>query len=510
MKRILLTTITAAALISCSPVHSAYKSEHRSVKSDYSRLDKSIATQLSKYEKLKSSSDWDFLEPYAKKENWDKSFLAIKEKSTKNKNEYIRGVKSKKESATETKAHIAAHKGISGGLINESLLINKRASNLVRYAKNKDSVLSQLELSLIDVDKRDRSFNSYADSQASKHENKADKIKVMKQVASGNVSSIKENSLRVVSEFEKTLPKYDEIANNISAINKEIKAYKEYTDEQTEELSSLDKDYTLVLKDMKIEYQASVGMSDWSNYYDCCTEDSSFGAKKISQGDYEYLRSINGDNIADVNDGNFRPRIKKDVWDRIKPPKSSVRLNGGDGNFWLNDLSPTYYHKYTEIEGSNVSDGQWEEVDEEDYALHLNDFGMAIESKPYGVFESEATTVPTPVGLNNVGNKKYGEWRNDSSGNSFWHYYGQYAFFSNILGYNNSYSRNEYDRYNRRDRSGGYYGNGAYGSTGTSTTRSPAYQKSPLGRSGGVKAAPQSLRNKSRSIRARGPRSSGK
>lgn len=58
-----------------------------------------------------------------------------------------------------------------------------------------------------------------------------------------------------------------------------------------------------------------------------------------------------------------------------------------------------------------------------------------------------------------VGNPQYGSWQTDSSGNSFWHWYGQYAFFSTLfrspIGYNSWGRHRDYSYYND-------YGRAAY------------------------------------------------
>ncbi len=64
------------------------------------------------------------------------------------------------------------------------------------------------------------------------------------------------------------------------------------------------------------------------------------------------------------------------------------------------------------------------------------------------------------VGSEYVGNSNYGEWRTNSSGNSFWHWYGQYAFFSMMFGnrpvYYDSWSGNRRPSY-YHDRNRGAY-----------------------------------------------------
>lgn len=56
-----------------------------------------------------------------------------------------------------------------------------------------------------------------------------------------------------------------------------------------------------------------------------------------------------------------------------------------------------------------------------------------------------------------VGNPQYGNWRSNSSGNSFWHWYGQYAFFSTMfrspIGYSSWGRHRDYSYYNDYGRS---------------------------------------------------------
>jgi len=66
-----------------------------------------------------------------------------------------------------------------------------------------------------------------------------------------------------------------------------------------------------------------------------------------------------------------------------------------------------------------------------------------------------------------VGNPSYGEYRRDSSGGSFWQWYGQYAFFSRLTGGGMfNHSPIYYDSWNRQPRYSYYndYGRNSYGS----------------------------------------------
>ena len=84
----------------------------------------------------------------------------------------------------------------------------------------------------------------------------------------------------------------------------------------------------------------------------------------------------------------------------------------------------------------------------------------------------DITNTPSPPGYQYIGNKRYGRWRQDSHGNSFWEFYGKYAFFSHLFGgftrpiYRNDW--NDYRRYNSMGRP--YYGrNNQYGTQGKLT-----------------------------------------
>ncbi|MCP4076898.1 MAG: hypothetical protein GY744_12035 [Gammaproteobacteria bacterium] len=62
-----------------------------------------------------------------------------------------------------------------------------------------------------------------------------------------------------------------------------------------------------------------------------------------------------------------------------------------------------------------------------------------------------------------VGNPSYGNWKQDSSGRSFWEWYGMYALFSNVLG-----GRSYYDSWSSRPNYS-YYGNYGRNRWGSST-----------------------------------------
>jgi len=73
---------------------------------------------------------------------------------------------------------------------------------------------------------------------------------------------------------------------------------------------------------------------------------------------------------------------------------------------------------------------KWYDVSEGFFAQNENNMGMEIAAKNA---EGKVSKTAAPPGYNNyVGNPKYGHWQG-SGANSFWAFYGQYAFLSSMF-----------------------------------------------------------------------------
>ena len=122
-----------------------------------------------------------------------------------------------------------------------------------------------------------------------------------------------------------------------------------------------------------------------------------------------------------------------------------------------------YQHQYHLViepaSGDTVIDTvtQWYPVSPEFFESHVNHLGMEIVSKNDGKVEK----VPAPPGYNAfVGNEKYGRWQ-QQNGNSFWQFYGQWAFMNamfNMMAFpaRQSYWRDYHQGYRPAGRT--YYG----------------------------------------------------
>ncbi|MEE8399224.1 MAG: hypothetical protein V3S89_09480 [Desulfobacterales bacterium] len=136
-----------------------------------------------------------------------------------------------------------------------------------------------------------------------------------------------------------------------------------------------------------------------------------------------------------------------------------------EGNF-----SSQYFHKYRVILPESSEDGttDWWKVPKDYYKLNEALLGMALAVKKDGSFSSSAA----PPGYQYVGDAKYGQWRSDSRGGSFWEFYGKYALFSSLVGgRGRPIYRSDYDTYRQhRSRNTPYFGsNKQYGTSGSYT-----------------------------------------
>ena len=154
------------------------------------------------------------------------------------------------------------------------------------------------------------------------------------------------------------------------------------------------------------------------------------------------------------------------------------------GNFFRD-----YSHRYKLVWGveeagsddltylDDVTD--WQQVSKREFEKYANNLGMVIASKSK---DGKVSEVASPPGYQYVGNDRYGRWRADSSGNSFWEFYGKYALISHMFNMGSrSIYRNDWDGY-RTARGAGrpYYGaNREFGTNGTFTknTNPTFYQR---------------------------------
>jgi hypothetical protein len=152
-----------------------------------------------------------------------------------------------------------------------------------------------------------------------------------------------------------------------------------------------------------------------------------------------------------------------------------------DGSFL-----PSYWHKYKLIYGDATAEDlrqettDWVQVSKREFRQHAKDLGMCVTSRTSG---GELETVPKPAGYQYVGNEKYGKWRDNGSGGSFWEFYGKWMFMSTMfdMAMGPRIMRRDYGMYRNSyygKRRAWYGSGGQYGTNGSVTrSRKPAYFK---------------------------------
>lgn len=161
-----------------------------------------------------------------------------------------------------------------------------------------------------------------------------------------------------------------------------------------------------------------------------------------------------------------------------------------------------YQHQYTKViinkDGTHKTEVNWQNVSESVFDANQDNLGMSMKSKPLGKFDNEATKIAQHAGYNYMAqpgqSNRYGTWKTDSSGNSFWEFYGQYMFMQQLLwgpSYYQPIYASDYRSYRSSyDRGRPYYGTTSsgsrrYGSSGSYTSK--RYSNSKYRRSNTVK-----------------------
>lgn len=149
-------------------------------------------------------------------------------------------------------------------------------------------------------------------------------------------------------------------------------------------------------------------------------------------------------------------------------PEYAILLNDmrRQGNFF-----PSYYHQYRVDIGENTQTLPFLEVTHSYYKKNQPYLGMALASK---TADGKVTNTPIPNGYQYVGNPQYGNWRTNSSGGSFWEFYGKYMMISQVMHWaGHGLGRNHYNTYNSyRANNRPYMGPGnQYGTNGTITQK---------------------------------------
>lgn len=307
------------------------------------------------------------------------------------------------------------------------------------------------------------------------------------------------------------------------------------------DLQTLPSSMTITLLDVKLIFTVSMMRSSWDESVDGGEEELVYPAKEVSAATGNVIASLSDNDVVAreiESDGkNLSVYIDQVAWNELGIGNSVDAIKAGAPGshnhfeIYVNDWDETACQQVRElVDGmpatterpnptdicakydteADLANGiYWQEADE----LRTDAIGMDIYAKAAGDFDDQAIETATPPGMVYVGDPAYGEWRDDDNGNSYWYYYGQYRFFSDLIGGPYPYHyRSEYNTWNSSYRPSGkpYYapdanGTPRYGANSPLVTS--RFPNSNYTRDGLAQAT---VRNSGAVARAGGPGGGGK
>lgn len=431
------------------------------------------------------------------------------------------------ENSSGQEQHLLNTVGNLNSLIRKAILKSEqpliRAKRLQDIVKRKDEIhVESIKLNKETVD----NFNKFEKFVLNAKKEFPDKSVDLEEKLS-KIRNIKNNSVESLTSIETVLKgeflDVSKFTNSYDLIVISNKLLKTESEIKTKKINELFHSYSKILVDMKSNYFVKVGRSSWDESSDWDSENTYiYSGREVSEKIFDYFDSVSDQDMGSLGGGLFssshsnqiNTNFNQSAVDSLNiDARESMSSSDDSANFWIEELYTEDYHKYMIIEDGKKTETDWIKVSNEVFEKNIKNIGMELVSKPLGSYEEETINTPAPTGMSYVGNKHYGEWKTDSSGSSFWHYYGMWSFMNNIGGIGSSYSHNDYDSYrNNRRHNEGYYGSGGstygtYGSrthkTGSRYAKSDYIKKNRSNNHGNIRSA-------GHSARGRGPGGGGK
>ncbi|WP_415890883.1 hypothetical protein ACMXYV_06140 [Neptuniibacter sp. SY11_33] len=515
-----------------------YVENVKSLQSRVDRQESDLAKQIAKFEELQASAVWAFLEAYSNKQQWPEALLKSKR--------HLAAAKTVLEDTIDPILERDHEDDLNALIValntgqeeikasrEQSILPLSRAKLILENRANKDKYFQDAKQFRDMADKKMANLKVRSESLADKYPHQQEALQKKVEVGARLFTTVQRYFSVMDQEYKAPLPDYALYGDSYLGITKTYEELQNYSRDMNDQFSLLDRSYVKVLADQKVDFYVAVGRADWCESDYCGSGDQMrYPASKVDANTFEYFSTLTLNTIADEGAwSGFDLKIPQSRWQALKIDKDFRRSSGNDyAEFWVDSTFEKTYHRYTIIEDGKVTEGDWVEVAGALFWKHYDNLGMAIESKPLGYFEQEMITEAEPVGMamiaeptmvNGVatGSNQYGEWR-QSNGTSFWHYYGMYRMFGDVMG-GNRYSYNDWNGYHKNARRSPYYGNeNQYGTFGSGTYSHSRYKNSDFlkrnpsvvteARTGRSRKANSSIRGAGPSGRSKGPSSGGK
>lgn len=439
-------------------------------------IDKTIlkgATNLHDFTVMRASEEFSFILDYEKTEKWENKLKALNSSLVKGKVDYIALVNPLLERDESKDNEIFSNYSHKFSLSNRELM--DKSTGIIDYIKkmylfsnNKEKYLNYSKENFKSVDINFNKIKVLTDRYTTKYPDKSVSLAVKFLHAQRLLKSTADALSVVTEQYNATVTDLNLFTFNILALDELKKEMRSYIEETNTRLAELDKSYLKILKGERIDYFVNLGFSSWCESDGCGDGDNGSRKVQVTEEIYELADYTDVDILIQLNKSwgsvSSKPFVGSKLINALKINTNSIPHNNSTMEYWINSVEERTWHKYTVIENDIVKeDNNWHSVTNDFFYRFEGMLGMPIYSKPYGYYESEATeestnvlaqTISEPVIRNGIptGGNQYGQWETNN-GNSFFHYYGQYAMLSNLMGNDhNYYSRSggySYSGYNR-------------------------------------------------------------
>ncbi len=399
----------------------AVKDDAQAVVDNLEKTQEHIKDQQSKFKSLASSDSFKPMAGYAKKENWSQSFDQAQATLSRGQGLYDTDLKPLLKENDPEKA-VAVRVQIN------------RIKKVIQEARHKAQQ---------PFDRMDRIRTAMKDTKNIYTRTGTSAKKILARIQTLEAGPVAEALEKFPESASKINARVAPLAkmgqnttSNLAVVKKEYKAHKgsgqaDYGafitaadtvagDQKTlategpgleKDIALLYQSYTKVLQDMKIDYSVTVKRESWderSDYYD---PGFATFTRQVTPATYQTLTETNVESIGNLAPSFGRVSFKNNIGDawqalEINPTDNWPNRSHNAASFWVENTNEAYYHKYLQENDGETKETGWIKVNPSFFDQNIDNLGMAILSKPYGVFEPDPQAAPP--GMAYVGNPEYG------------------------------------------------------------------------------------------------------
>ena len=503
MQLVVLVCI-GSSLVACSGLPDHLTRKYENIPQQLKQHEEKVAALEKTYKAQQQSKEWAFAKSYADKEKWNTHFETAHKKLIEA-NSYFEATlkpryeRNKEEETQDFNRELEAFDKLLFESVKsarfpserEAFLLKAKADAKIYFVTANTHLdhIYQLQLALFERGTQAITDYPHKDNDVSK---RLDQMDAYVNAAKKDFSSLEKQYL---NHKNNKVTDYSILGDAKIAIDKNAKDIKDYESTTSKKFDELYTSYTRILADQKIDYFVVIGRASWCEGEYCGNgRESTYPAKKVDAKIFEYFDSYKNDLVATMRGGwsaSFTLQIPQSHWDTLKINKRDRMNKEFDyADYWVQKTYTKSYHKYIDIIDDKQTTTKWIEVKETDFWNQFDNLGMSILTKPFGYYKEDTLDKAEPVGMAMVapltttngsasGSNRYGEWRTNSQGSSFWHYYGMYSFMNSLAGGNRAYSGRNWRHYSTHNNSSPYYGeNREYGTYGSTTYSNGRYSRS--------------------------------